>query len=89
VKFSAAVSRNQPLELAVRVVPAQGGRPRRLRARFTLGMESGLPRLERGVYFLGVNAGAFGADVILPRANEATRPELLALMLAVEPAEQG
>ncbi len=89
VRFVAAVGRNQPLELALTVVPASGGKPQVRRAQFTLGMESGAPRLERGVYLLGINPDAFRSDVILPRPDEAPRPELLALMLAVQPVPPG
>jgi hypothetical protein len=89
VRFNAAVGPRQPLELAMKVAPAQGGRAQRLRARFTLGMEGGVPRLERGVYFLAVFPEAFSRDVVLPRPDEAARPELLSLVVAVEPAQPG
>jgi hypothetical protein len=67
-----------------------GGAPtvaRQLATRFTVDWERGLPRLLRGIYLLGLAPGTWDQPVDLPAAGEPSRPDLLSLVLTVEPIE--
>ena len=69
----------------------RGGPPpavaHQLVTRFTVDWEPGLPRLQRGIFLLGLAPGTWDQPVALPAPGEPLRPELLSLVVAVEPIE--
>jgi hypothetical protein len=74
------------LALDLRVVPAGAkSRPRRLQTRFTLGAEPGRPKLLKGVYLLGLDAGTWEEGVELPEDPSEVPPELLSVLVTIEP----
>ncbi len=56
----------------------------RLRAELTLGKRSGLPRLQTGVYFLGLGQGVWDVERALPGAGEPAVAGLLSIVMTVE-----
>lgn len=78
------------LSLILRVVPAgASSQPRLLQARFTLGADPGRPRLLKGIYLLGLDRGTWDEDTDLPDDPAQVPPELLSVVVTVEPEELG
>jgi hypothetical protein len=74
------------LALDLRVVPAgANSRPRRLQTRFTLGSDQGRPKLLKGVYLLGLDAGTWEEEVDLPDDPSEVPPELVSVLVTIEP----
>jgi hypothetical protein len=79
------------LAVSLRVVPAAGAAgtapapPRLLTASFTLGDDRGRPRMLKGVYLLGLAPGAWDQRVDLPDDPTQVPPELLSVMVTLEP----
>lgn len=59
--------------------------PNRLTARFTVDWQSGVPKLQRGTYFLGLGQRTWANALAVPAAREAPRPELRSIVVSVEP----
>ena len=59
--------------------------PRLLQARFTLGADPGRPRLLKGIYLLGLDRGTWDEDTDLPDDPAQVPPELLSVVVTVEP----
>jgi hypothetical protein len=74
------------LMLTLRVVPpGKGASPRLFQSRFSLGADSGRPKLQKGVYLLGTVPGAWDEDLDLPTDPSLVPPELLSVLVTVEP----
>jgi hypothetical protein len=78
------------LGLVMRVVPAgAGGQPQPqaqlFEARFTLAAAKGRPRLRKGVYLLGLAAGAWEERIDLPDDPAQVPPELASVLVTIEP----
>jgi hypothetical protein len=56
----------------------------RATAVFTNGSERGLPKLQRGVYLLGLDAGAWQQPCSLPNAADPAWSELASMVLVVD-----
>jgi hypothetical protein len=72
-------------EIEVRVVPARREPARAFTARFTLDDETGRPRLRRGVYLLGLSAGAWDGPRPLAAMGKNVDPEAFSVLISVEP----
>lgn len=75
-------------EISMTVVPAGGGSPVRMTARFTLDDESGQPRLRRGLYLLGFQPGPWRMEGDLQKLGGRTPAELFSVLLSVESSEE-
>lgn len=64
--------------------PAPAPKPWRFATRFTVDWAAGLPRLCRGVYFLGLAPDTWREPVRLPAPGEPERPDLCSIVLSVE-----
>ena len=64
--------------------PAPSPPEKRLRAALTLGTEGGLPRLQAGVYFLGLEPGIWDVERTLPGPGEPEATGLLSVVMTVE-----
>jgi hypothetical protein len=74
------------LSLHLRVVGADpAAPPSLLTATFTLGADSGRPRLLKGVYLLGLAPGTWDAPAQLPDDASQLPPEALSVLMTVEP----
>ena len=71
-----------PIELEER---GAGSKLRRFDANFTIDPVDGLPKLQRGIYFLGLAATTWRSGTLLPRSTEPMRTELASLVVAVDP----
>jgi hypothetical protein len=85
VAFPVPLGVDGRLQLVLTVGTQQGGTvvTRRYRARFTVDWEEGLPKLQRGVYLLGL-APVWEKEVTLPAPGERPRMELLSVVMSVE-----
>jgi hypothetical protein len=72
------------LSIVLRVVPATGA-PRLLQGRFTLGADAGRPRLMKGIYLLGLQTTTWNEAADLPDDASQLAPELLSVVVTVEP----
>jgi len=70
--------------LAVRVVPANGGSPVVMQVRFTLDDETGLPRLRRGVYLVGLVPDAWRDGMDLAELAAKAPASRLSLLLSID-----
>lgn len=94
IRFVAPVDRDRGLSLVLHVEdlrPRYARRPpfppaRSLRADFTVNLESGRPKLRRGVYLLGLRPGMFDRPLSLS-AGEAAQAANEALVLAIDHAD--
>jgi hypothetical protein len=68
----------------MRVKPADGGPPLALSTRFTLDYDAGRPRLQRGVYLLGLAPNAFDGDVSLADLARLAPQKQLSVMISFE-----
>lgn len=75
-------------ELAMRIVPANGGPARTFRTRFTFDQESGRPRLLRGTYALGTSPNAWRSAVALQSLGPGTPASLVSVLVSMEPEVQ-
>jgi hypothetical protein len=57
----------------------------RFATRFTVDWQEGVPRLLRGIYLLGMSPATWRRSDRLPLPGEPARPELVSLVLSVEP----
>jgi hypothetical protein len=74
-------------QFSMRVVPADGGPPVELVTRFTLDDEQGLPRLQRGVYLLGLSPEMWDrTEVSLPELARRAPAKAFSVLVSVEPA---
>jgi len=90
IRFSFEHAAESPLELALRVRDASGA-VSSFTTRFTIDWESGMPRLRRGLYLLGLSAGTWESDARLasladPRSAIRYASILMAVELAPEEA---
>jgi hypothetical protein len=72
-------------EIEMKVTPADGGAPVTMRTRFTLDDESGLPRLRRGLYMLGLKPGTWRGEAELSKLGGVTPADLFSVLLSLEP----
>lgn len=72
-------------ELVLRVQPTREAAPLALRTKFTLDVETGLPRLRRGVYLLGFAPGAWDREVRLSDVGRRAPAELFSVLVSIEP----
>ena len=84
VSFVFPLDWNALPELAMRVVPANGGPVRMFRTRFTFDQESGRPRLLRGVYALGTSPNAWRSSLSLQSLGPGTPAELVSVLISME-----
>lgn len=95
IRFRSWLDEYDPLVLEVRVDGAAGDRRPtdrtaipdsgvRRRARLTLGKEGDVPRLQAGVYFLGLTEGAWDLERYLPGEEEPFPAALASLVMTVE-----
>ncbi|MCB1035751.1 MAG: hypothetical protein KDD47_18160 [Acidobacteria bacterium] len=87
------------LDLRLRVSPGSGlagdrgagappgGEAWSFATRFTVDWEESLPRLRRGIYFLGLTPITWEAPVHLPTGGSRSRPDLCSILLCVDPLE--
>jgi hypothetical protein len=71
-------------ELEMKVTPADGGPATVLSTRFTLDYEPGRPRLQRGIYLLGLAPNAFEWDISLAELARVAPLKLLSVMISFE-----
>jgi hypothetical protein len=71
--------------LEMRVVPAGSKEAVTMATRFTLDDESGLPRLQRGLYLLGFQPGEWTAEGALAKMGGTASPELFSILVSIEP----
>jgi hypothetical protein len=74
-------------EIEIRVVPAGGLAPIRLRTRFTFDDEPERPRLQRGLYLLGTAPDVWQSSVRLQTVARTAPLELVSVLMSIEPAE--
>jgi hypothetical protein len=84
VSFVFPLDWNALPELAMRVVPADGGPARTFRTRFTFDQESGRPRLLRGTYALGTSPNAWRSAVALQDLGPGTPASLVSVLVSME-----
>lgn len=87
VSFEAPLGLDGQLDLVLTVVSDEGTGQllrRRYVARFTVDWQDGMPKLQRGMYLLGI-APVWKSSVRLPVAGERPRMDLLSLALSVDP----
>jgi len=72
-------------ELSLKVVPAGGGGALTMTTRFTLDDESGRPRLQRGLYLLGLQPGAWRLEGDMALLGGKAPAELFSVLLSIEP----
>jgi hypothetical protein len=84
VSFVFPLDWNALPELAMRVVPADGGPARTFRTRFTFDQESGRPRLLRGTYALGTSPSAWRSAVALQDLGPGTPASLVSVLVSME-----
>jgi|SRR6185295_14525290 len=89
VRFEFEHAQESPLELSLSVKDASG-LVSSFATRFTIDRDSGMPRLRRGLYLLGLSQGTWVSDVnlaaiALPRAAVRYASILMAVELAPEP----
>lgn len=80
---------NGELELGVEVQRLGDATALERWATFTVDSGSGIPKLKRGVYFLGVDANTWGAAVAVPHNRESTRQDLRSVVVSVDPIRTG
>ena len=98
-RFDLPLGHDGGLDLRLRVSPGRGlvrGGVRRnglaapvawrFATRFTVDTAAGLPRLCRGVYFLGLAPDVWRQPVLLPGPGEPERPDLCSIVISVERA---
>lgn len=73
-----------PPEFEVESAAAQSGRVR-FETRFTVDAQPGRPKLQRGVYFLGLGPDIWSRATALPGKGSRPRPDLLSLVVSVAP----
>ena len=75
-------------ETALRVLGGQAGKAVSVRRSgwFAFGRESSQPRLQRGVYLLGLQPGVWDEDVVLPISAKGDAIERLSIVVLVESA---
>jgi hypothetical protein len=72
------------LALGLRVVPASGA-TRNFHSTFTLAAQAGQPRLQTGVYLLGLTADAWSTPVTLPADPSSLPARLVSIVFTVAP----
>jgi hypothetical protein len=85
VKFRFPLDWKSLPELVLRVQPKRDAATVVLRTKFTLDVESGLPRLRRGVYLLGFAPGAWDREVRLADVGRKAPAELFSVLVSMEP----
>ncbi|HEX2223315.1 MAG TPA: hypothetical protein VHN15_03820 [Thermoanaerobaculia bacterium] len=76
-------------QLSLKVTPADGGPPVELVTRFTLDDEPGSPRLQRGVYLLGLSPEMWErTEISLPELARRAPAKVFSILVSVEPAAQ-
>jgi hypothetical protein len=84
VSFVFPLDWNALPELAMRVVPSDGGPARTFRTRFTFDQESGQPRLLRGTYALGTSPNAWRSAVALQDLGPGTPASVVSVLVSME-----
>lgn len=81
IRFRSWLDEADPLVVRIE---RRGADRARLLAELTLGTQAGLPRLQTGVYFLGLEPGAWDVERTLPGPGEPDAPGLLSVVMTVE-----
>jgi hypothetical protein len=94
VSFPLPVLADGTVELMLETVwnPVRAGEPRleqRYVTRLTADWLDGLPRLQRGIYLLGLGPTTWERGTRLPRANQAVRDDLCSIAISVESPRRG
>ena len=91
MSFGHRLSFNVPLGLdgglALSLIVGQLNAPSRQRytTNFTVDSASDRPKLQRGIYLLGLGPAAFKSDATLPAYGEAARSDLRSLVISIDP----
>lgn len=88
IKFTYPLDWQALPEIELRVVPAGGLPPVRMRTRFTFDDEPGLPKLQRGLYLLGTVPNVWRSSVSVSALARTAPVELVSVLLSVEPVEE-
>jgi hypothetical protein len=88
IKFTYPLDWQALPEIEIRVVPAGGRPPVRMRTRFTFDDEPGLPKLQRGLYLLGTVPDVWRSSVSVSALARTAPVELVSVLLSVEPVEE-
>lgn len=97
VSFVVPLEHDGGLELALHAVGQPRGltgaslagvERRAMRTRFTVDWQTGRPRLQRGVYFLGIDPGAWSAARTLKPPGARPDMAFFSLLVSVEPAPE-
>ncbi len=88
LRFAFDHTEEMPLELKLAVRDASGV-ARSFSTRFTIDQESGMPRLRRGLYFLGLAPGAWASEVSLAALGQPRAAlRYVSIVMAVELAPE-
>lgn len=90
-RFLVPTREDGSLEMAFDILSEskKGALPRRAVADFTVDSWSGRPKLQRGIYFLGLETKTFSRDQVLPNDPEEFRWDLCSLVLSIDHIEEG
>lgn len=90
-RFLVPTREDGSLAMAFDMLPVakKGAFPRRAAADFTVDPWAGRPKLQRGIYFLGLDSKTFTGDQVLPDDPEVFRWDLCSLVMSVENVEKG
>jgi len=87
IKFTFPLDWEALPELEIRVVPAGGLAPVRMRTRFTFDDETGRPRLQRGLYLLATAPDVWRSSVSVQALARTAPLELVSVLMSIEPVE--
>lgn len=87
IKFTYPLDWEALPEIEIRVVPAGGLPPVRMRTRFTFDDEAGRPRLQRGLYLLGTAPDVWRSSVSVQALARTAPLELVSVLMSIESAE--
>lgn len=91
VRFVAPTREDGSLAVSFDILPPakRGAAPRRAAADFTVDHWAGRPKLQRGIYLLGIGGNPFGRELALPATPDPEPWELFSLALSVDHLEEG
>ena len=90
-RFTVPTRQDGSLAMAFDIIPSarKGELPRRAVTDFTVDNWADRPKLQRGIYFLGISSSTFRRDQVIPADPDITPWELCSLVLSVEKIEEG
>ena len=90
-RFLVPTTADGSLEMTLDLIPApkRGGPARHAIADFTVDPWAGRPKLQRGIYLLGLGDATFFRDQAIPADPEAERWDMLSLVISVDKVEEG